>query len=285
MTTKITFHVAHTESLKVIMNASIASNQYRQRGNDLFRLFIFCLISIFIHAIGIHLITLPKNVHSINNDKLLPVTIFKSKPSPVQKKEINSVPDKKITPKTTVNSTPAKKTVLFKQQKVKRSATKQISPAIKPKAENLKTSTLKKKTTKTEVVEIKKVPQPLNSLKLRSDSLRLIPELITSLIKEGKSAEDDFVIFDPRLQQKINQARHERLQQQNFQLDELDLTVEDKNPDLGNYRETIVDGNCWLIPIDNSFEPLEIRIVVASSNCNPPKNKLSNLIKNLKPLN
>ena len=240
------------------MNASISSNYYRPGKNDFLRLSVFCLFSIFVHAAIINSIKLPTKRPI---DKII---------KPVQLKINKPVPPANI-PKTT-RKTPTKETVKQKVKTIQREI-----PPHSTKQEKQVNAPVAPKIQKTDI-EIENPSKAFNAIQLRNESLNSISEMNL----EEEIADDMFEVFDPVLQQKINKARHEKNLLQKLHPDKLDLGVDDINPEYGGYREAIVNGRCWLIPEDISFDPLNSRIVMLNPNCDEPKNILSDLIKSLK---
>lgn len=133
-------------------------------------------------------------------------------------------------------------------------------------------------TINTPVTPLNTQAQTENPSIIINDSLGLIPEIM----RHQKEPQKHFEIFDPVLQSNINQIHGNKTLRQEYNSPRLELDVDDINTEFTGYRETILNGDCWLIPEDTSFDELDSKIVMRNTNCDNPEKQLENLINKLK---
>lgn len=238
--------------------------------DSLFRLMLFCLLSVLIHAVVITWIKLPSNHTDYKTIRPLFFKVHQPVSNPREQKALSKPPAKTITPKQ--KAAP----MVTKNSQVTAKSGQEFSPAVvKPLTKIPEpTHTARKKLSKLE-----QSAQPPDPVIFSSDTIKYLSDMPLDM----QTPEDSFQVFHPDLQRRIHQAREDKLKWRQPQPESLQLNIDEKSTDIDGYRETVINGQCWLIPSDSSFEQLDSRVAMISSNCGKPGNQLSELIKSLKP--
>lgn len=239
--------------------------------NRLFRVAFFSLLSMLIHTVLIFWIKLPANNTTYKIYQPLTINIYQPVQNPQHQQERDKPPVK------TATSTSGKTAIVSEEALL---ATK-ARP--KPSLPVVKQQTIIPQSTRTPLDKVNKPVQPEKT----SDPLIFRSEVLKSLslLPAGTHVpEESFQVFDPELQRRIHLAHEEKLNRQQFHKQDLQFNVDEKSTDIDGYREVVIDGRCWLIPSDTSFNQLDSRTVMLSSICDKPESQLSGLIKSLKPV-
>lgn len=261
------------------MNDTVYSSHLKNNRQVFVRLFIFSLISGSLHIALFLQIEIPESKSIIKRAPVVSVKIVHKQaiePEEATAEVISSQTETIETPASELPSTVRQSFEVPKELESKAS----VSEVIPVKS---------KETVSEPVSKIELLPEEVSTERITVDKpavnqaefIRNNLNLLSDVLLQTSNSQKPTEVFDPVLQRQLDKTRQEQSITKDHPID-LDLAVDDENPSGFGYRETVIDGRCWLVPEVDLFNQQDNRVFMINPNCDESASPLQNVINKLK---